>query len=193
MDIQTLNELSKKYGSWASWAIWDSEKIDNTSIISQHVEKLHTNYIIVGLNMSGSDKAASGKHEWFNFHASQKGCRDSWLREVFNKDGHNVQGAYMTDLLKIRESSSKKVHDFIFDPTNSNIISRYKEDFQNELKEVGVKEISTFILFGKEVQSCFHFFTDNKYKSTIPLRHYSEHGIERKQWVNEVLENLNQI
>ena len=186
MDIQKLKELAKKYGRWSSWAIWNENNLDDTSIISQQVDKLHTNYVIVALNMSKELSI-----EWSNFHACKRGCHDGKLRSAFNGSNSEVRGAYMTDLLKMIDKNSKNISLILSETSHDDIIKKQKEDFKQELKNVGVTEKSKFILIGREVQKHFHSFTDNKYQSTISLRHYSDYRLKAEQWVSQSLAEIN--
>ena len=47
-----FEEIKKKYGEFATWAIWNIENEADTVIIEQNISALHTNWILIGLNIS---------------------------------------------------------------------------------------------------------------------------------------------
>ena len=47
-----FEEIKKIYGLFSTWAIWDENNQSDTEIIENNIEKLHTNWIIIGLNIS---------------------------------------------------------------------------------------------------------------------------------------------
>ena len=91
----------------------------------------------------------------------------------------------MTDLLKKIEVDSKNISEYLLNPDNSENINTQKEFFQKELQDIGVTEKTLFILVGRVVQKHFNEFTDNKYQSTVSLRHYSDYRLTKEQWINE--------
>lgn len=94
--------LRKKYGQWASWAIWNPADItDLAPVITYPAQYNYTNgqaasyrndLVIVGLN------AVKSISPWQNFHCRYRGCRDTYLRAAFNKPC--TGGAYVTDFVK---------------------------------------------------------------------------------------------
>jgi len=101
---EKFNLIKKKYGKYASWAIWanegnrlkdhvgdllifDSKK--NTKLLSE----LKPSVIFVGLNIS-----EPVKEPFANFHSNSGRAHDYKIRDVLK--GSPFWGAYMTDIIK---------------------------------------------------------------------------------------------
>ncbi len=177
--INEYNNLVSKYGSFASWAIWNYEDSKDTSIIDKNLDQLHSRYVLLGLNMS----RLLNRPAWFNFHDNthsrkvRYACNDNELR-----------GSYMTDLFKdmIDPSSSN----FEKNVTKKDIDANIKL-FNQEMVDVKINEDTKFIIFG---QSTFRFF--NQYfkqdygNEVISIPHYSSRGTD-KEWVEGFWKKLN--
>src|SRR5690554_5340017 len=93
-----FEEIKKIYGRFSTWAIWDENNESDTEIIENNIDKLHTNWIIIGLNIS-KPVGVSG-----NFRG---GKHDRKIKTAFSNT--NILGSYMTDLIKKSEKSSTEI------------------------------------------------------------------------------------
>ena len=50
--LDKYNILKAKYGSVASWAIWNDKDLSDTSVIDKNYKELHSRYVLLGLNIS---------------------------------------------------------------------------------------------------------------------------------------------
>lgn len=90
-DIDEYNSLTSKYGSYASWAIWNYEQSTDTAIIDQNFDQLHSKFVLLGLNISRplTDKPWSNFHDNTHARKIKYACNDTKLR-----------GSYITDIFK---------------------------------------------------------------------------------------------
>jgi hypothetical protein len=95
MDKKRYKALKKTYGPWASWALWDPGDPFDPSYIEDHIDRLCTRFVFVGLNAS---QPLKGQPDWKNYHYRHPGSRERILSRVFS--GSPYEGAYMTDILK---------------------------------------------------------------------------------------------
>ena len=98
MKPQTYEQIKDRFGTIASWALWDGERFSDSSdiegYIDERVDELKPSIILCGLNRNSMD----GRHDhrvWHNFHVKGK---DGWVLDVFATG--ETRGAYMTDVLK---------------------------------------------------------------------------------------------
>lgn len=94
-----------RLGEIASWAIWNSSDLDDTSIIEASVEKLKPNIVFVALNFGGEHLDIIDKPnwtDWKNFHSNS--VMDKHLFKVLS--GSKYEGAYLTDLFKCLPTNS---------------------------------------------------------------------------------------
>ncbi len=174
-----FDDIKKKYGNFSTWAIWNFKDEKDTSIIEQNLSKLHTNWVIIGLNISQPVDSLA------NFRG---GKHDRKLKYAFNNTF--ISGSYMTDLIKSVEVKSSEI---LKDIKSSKIdINAQVSYFNEELKFVCVNEETKFIIFGNAAKNIY----DNFYKGYYPnnevffLKHYSSRGTDQK-WVEETWKELN--
>ena len=101
--MYTTNEyekLSMEYGPCSSWAIWDENDQNDTSVIDESVAQLNTRYVFVGLNISKDLK----KPSWSNFHGGQ---HDRKLMYACNNDT-KLRGSYLTDIFKYHANANAR-------------------------------------------------------------------------------------
>ena len=106
---RTYNELKRRFGDCASWAIWNdpapgksetrdcSEFIGPEAILdneSKVLSSLNDKYMFVGLNPSG-EKPKAKQPKWNSFHVT---CNDARLRLALKGTRH--WGSYLTDFVK---------------------------------------------------------------------------------------------
>ncbi len=189
MEKEKYEICKKEFGHYSSWAIWnnDPEKFYETSIISESIDLLHSNFVIVGFNAS---RILDG--EWKNFHMLHQGGRDKWLADLFNKPPY--QGAYMTDLLKIgtadetiKLANAGDVEALFFQPATQDKLSKareQKEVFKRELELIGVNDETGFILIGELTSRYFDCFTDFRFLKKCHLPHYAGRGT-KVEWLGK--------
>lgn len=111
----TFNAVRDRFGWCASWALWSPAGATPKSGIADlghfeaenlgsTLEKLHTDVIFVGLNISRDP----GRQSFSNFHSDNAAGQDYKLRHAL--EGTPFWGAYMTDIIKgFEEVSSTKL------------------------------------------------------------------------------------
>lgn len=172
--------LKAKYGSYASWAIWDEATRHDTTIIDANVTELHSRYVFLGLNIS---KPLLDMH-WANFHGGKNdrklmyACNDTTLR-----------GSYLTDLFKgIPEAKSAKLYAYI--KQNPDILAENVRIFKEEMIDIEVGESTVFIVLGKGVLPLYLEFFGKEFKNRyVCYPHYASHGTD-KDWVEGLWNEL---
>lgn len=180
---QHFKYLTEKYGSFASWAIWDAKNEKDTSIIFQSIDKLHSNFVLLGLNIS----SPLSNKSWVNFHG---GRHDRKLKYAC----HNtvLQGSYITDLFKdIDEPDSSKIKSKL----SNSLIHDNVDYFNQEMKDISVNEDTVFIVLGVPssfLAKCF----DTYFKYSFPTNkvifypHYSYYKLTDEEWVTGLWDKL---
>lgn len=169
------NYLVSKYGSYASWAIWNKEKPVDTEVISQNIDQLHSKYVLLGLNIS---RPLIDQH-WSNFHDNSHARK---LRYACNDT--KLRGSYMTDMFKgIVQPSSANFRSLLTDK----IIQDNVQFFNKEMKDIKITDDTQFIIFGTSTSllaQCFNGYFKQGYKNNvIYYYHYSYFTLTDKQWV----------
>jgi len=138
----SFGSLANKYGGHASWAVWNSDALRDTDVISKNLHCLKTSVIMVGLNIS-----ANLPRHWSNFHG---GRHDRKLMYAFNDSPY--RGAYMTDIIKGEiEAKSGKLKRRI--KRRDVDLQKHVSTFRCEMNDLGVNRQALFILFGGEVKA----------------------------------------
>lgn len=118
MDRATFELIKRKYGHFASWAIWadaGTKPKDNVGSLSifdiDHddscLQLLNPECVFVGLNISRPIESPLG-----NFHDPRPQAMDYKLRYAFKNSP--FWGAYMTDIIKdFEQKASGKVMDYL--------------------------------------------------------------------------------
>lgn len=175
--------LTSKYGSYSSWAIWDQRDEKDTSVISKNNEKLHSNFIFLALNVSGL-----GVKDWSNFHGGS--IHDRKLKYACNDN--KLRGSYITDIFKdIVEPISLKVKNIL----NAKIIEKNITFFNQEMKDIKINNDSIFIILGTQkslISQYFNKYFKQGYKNQVIYHyHHSYYGLKDKEWVQSLWEKLN--
>ncbi len=130
--------IKKKYGHYASWAIWaevgDTPKsnMGDLNIFEEKniLSKLKPNIILAGLNISKRDEL---KRPFENFHGPLGGA----YKIRYALKNSPFWGGYMTDVIKdFAEKASKKMMDYLrenksFEKENINSLNRVNKHFFN--------------------------------------------------------------
>ncbi len=177
IDIENIKSQNGKY---ASWAIWDFENESNTSIIEKNLSQLHSNFILIGLNISKEVGI------WENFRG---GKHDRKIKYAFNSIPE-IKGAYMTDLIKKIEVDSNNIYTDILNKKIN--LEQNLNHFINELALLKITSKTKFILFGNTARELYDtyyekYFQENK---VYYFKHYSGRGTD-KEWVEYVWDRLN--
>lgn len=181
--IEEYKKLTSKYGSYASWAIWDYENENDTSVINQNFNQLHSRYVFLGLNIASPLTEKS----WINFHG---GKHDRKIKYACNDT--KLRGSYLTDIFKgIVASRSTKFESILTDE----IISKNVNLFNKEMRGIKINEVTQFIVFGPPnslLAKCFNKYFKQKYKNhVIYYYHYAYFTLTDKEWVNGLWKKLN--
>jgi len=183
LDLAQYNQIKKKYGKTASWAIWANEgkapksHTDDLSVFNNVdiYKKLNPNYVLVGLNPSVQD---TNEEPWRNFHSTDtKRQNDYKLR--YTLQNTKFWGAYITDLNHKKE-------------TNSNKVTISDEDiylFKHEIALLGTKPV--LIALGNKVYEALSKYLSNEYK-IVKIQHFACY-ISKEAYRESVLKELTKI
>lgn len=182
-NIDEYKNLTLKYGGYSSWAIWNYKNEKDVSIIEKNLDQLHSNYIFLALNVSGTKTK-----DWSNFHGGS--IHDRKLK--FPCNDNKLRGSYMTDIFKnIIEPDSSKIKSILTEKIiNENVIL-----FNQEMKDIKISEKSHFVILGTSKSLLAQYF--NKYfkkhfkNSIIYHYHHSYYGLTDKEWVYRLWKKLN--
>lgn len=177
------NDLALKYGSFASWAIWNHKNQSDASIIGENRGSLHSKFVLLALNFS----QGLIKQSWGNFHYGPSNVR----KLKFACNDNKLRGSYMTDLFKnMVEKNSAHVKSLL----NKDVIQRNIDLFNQEMKDLKVDNNSTFIVWGvpsSQLAWYFNTYFKQEYKNPVIYHnHYSYYGISDKEWVTSFWEKL---
>jgi hypothetical protein len=189
IDIQQFENIKRKHGSYASWAVWaeaserpksnmgDVSHFKNKSVLSL----LKTNVGMVGLNIS-----RPVSEPFVNFHDPNPRANDFKIRYAFKDSAY--YGAYMTDIIKFLERvDSKNVMKYLKE--SPEIIDENLRIFREELHDL--KATAPLILaFGKDTHKLVsENLNKNEYRKLINLTHYS-HQIGKEAYKEAVFREI---
>jgi hypothetical protein len=191
---ELFDKITQKYGSVASWAIWDefgerpksnmsNIKVLDPDINTNLLQSINNNVIMVGLNFA---RPVNFDIPYMNFHDSNPHANDFKIRYAFNNT--IFYGAYMTDVIKnYPEINSKNVEKHIKE--NPEIIDKSINEFVEELIFIGSNNPVVFC-FGSQTYNLLKIKLEKKYyKQLVPLIHYS-HQISKEKYKLEVLNKI---
>lgn len=176
-----FDELARKYGRHASWAIWNHENAADTRVIAEQLSCLKSSVVLVGLNVSTHQPPT-----WENFHGNDHARK---LMFAFNESPY--RGAYMTDLIKGEvEPNAARLLARI--KSGSIDIQKHLDSFRTEMLEVGVQKHSLFILFGEKVFKLFKSHLASIYPNFVRCVHYSMYGkgYSDAEWIERTWKTL---
>ena len=181
LDQKKFEFIKKKYGHYASWAIWADEgekPKDNVGDLgvfdiktnAKLLQQLNPNIILVGLNISRRIELPLG-----NFHDVRSQSMDFKIRYALR--GSPFWGAYMTDIIKdFEQKVSGKMMRYL--GTDKLFEEKNVENFRREIHDLGVDN-PTIIAFGRDAHSVLARNFEREYKiSKIP--HYSNYSSKEK-------------
>jgi hypothetical protein len=179
--------IRKKYGHYASWAVWadfGKKPKDNMGDLSVFdieknthlLQQLNPNIILVGLNIS----RGVIKVPFANFHDARPQAMDFKIRYALR--GSPFWGAYMTDIIKdFDQKESGKVISYL--RTDKQYEKNNIQIFREEMKDLGVDN-PTIVAFGVDTYTILNRNFKNEYK-ILKILHYS-HYISKEKYREEV-------
>jgi hypothetical protein len=178
--------IKKKYGHYASWAIWAEEgkrpkdnigdlsvlDIDkNDGILSQ----LDPGLILVGLNISRRIEIPLA-----NFHDARPQAMDYKIRYALK--GSPFWGAYMTDIIKdFEQKASGRMMSYL--RTDNTFEEENVKIFLEEIDDLGVNH-PTIVAFGRDSHMILNRNLKNEFK-IFKIPHYSNYT-GKEQYREEV-------
>ncbi|MDD9709730.1 hypothetical protein PVW53_20910 [Seohaeicola sp. SP36] len=186
-----MRSISENYGWCSSWAVWAAEGEKPKSNIGDltifdfaahpDIRKvLHSDYVAVGLNVSGGREFPT----FSNFHSPNPRGQDYKLRYAFRNTP--MWGCYLTDILKnFPEVSSFKVAEFIRE--NPSALQPHFDSFKEEVRLLGA-ENSIFLGLGRLATQLIKKALPDDAK-IVQIRHYSDY-INREKYRAEVFDIL---
>ncbi|NIS68535.1 MAG: hypothetical protein GTO12_06150 [Proteobacteria bacterium] len=190
-DKNQFELIKKKYGHYASWALWADEgkkpkdNIGDVSILDIEKNKdvlkqIKPHIILVGLNISRRIEKPLA-----NFHDPRPYAMDYKIRYALKNTPY--YGAYMTDIIKdFEQKISGKVMTYLkenkmFETTNI-------EMFREEVRDLQVSK-PLIIAFGNDSYEILFKNLSSEY-DIVKIPHYS-HQISKEKYKEEVHRILN--
>lgn len=182
--------MKRKYGHYASWAIWidrwikPKDNIGDLSVFNTEkddsiLKELNPNIVLVGLNISRPIEAKLG-----NFHDPRPQAMDYKIRYALLKSPY--WGAYITDIIKdFEQKISGKMMSYlkvnkIFE--EENIIT-----FRDELEVIGSNN-PEIVAFGRDVFKILNKHFSSEFEITA-IPHYSNY-VSKEKYRDEVRDIL---
>ncbi len=189
IDIQQLENIKRKHGSYASWAVWadpsakpksnmgDISHFNNESVLSL----LKNNVVMVGLNIS-----RPVSQPFINFHDPNPRANDFKIRYAFRNSAY--YGAYMTDIIKfLQEVDSKNVITYL--KGHPEIVEKSVRTFRKEMQDLRATA-PVILAFGKDTYKLLsESLNKNEYSKLIKLTHYS-HQIGKEAYKEVVSKEI---
>ena len=190
--------LKDKYGSLASWAIWNTDYSDkepkkNTSDLTVFdnpdlLSVINTGYVFVGLNASSTHgDTTQGRDAWYNFHSNYSRQNDYKLRYALQ--GTKYWGSYITDVIKwYAEVDSNKVLKYL--KVHPEVAKANIDEFREEMILLGEKPVLiamgglTYNILQEHLQGEYEIKQIMHYSYTIGKEDY------RKAVLRALVENL---
>jgi len=180
--IDEYRDLTKKYGHFSGWAIWDNRVENNTSIIDENYNALHSSFVFLGLNIS----FPLTENNWINFRG---GKHDRKLKYACNDN--SLRGSYLTDIFKgVAEPKSGEFEKLL----TKEIIEENVDLFHREMSDIKISENTVFVVLGTKSSLTAKYF-NNYFKKNLKNKvifhyHHSYYGISDKQWVETFWDRL---
>jgi len=181
IDQTKFDLVKKKYGHYASWAIWADEGVkpkDNVGDLSVFdidnnaglLQQLNPNVILVGLNISRRIEIPLA-----NFHDARSQAMDFKIRYALWDSP--FWGAYMTDIIKdFEQKASGKVMSYL--RTDKPFEEENVKVFREEINDLGIAN-PTIISFGRDAHTVLNRNFKNEYE-IFKIPHYSNYSGKEK-------------
>lgn len=176
IDKNLYLEINKKYGEFASWAVWKDEgekpksNIGDMSVFDleknhQLLATLNPEVIMVGLNFSRT----IAKKAFVNFHDSNPRGQDYKIRYAFRNT--EFYGAYMTDIIKdFEEKIAGKVSVYL--KSNKEFELKNVRLFEQEIADLKCTD-PLIIAFGNVAYDLLYKHFGQRYRIK-KVMHYSQ-------------------
>jgi hypothetical protein len=187
IDINTFEVVRNRFGHYASWAVWaecginSKDNIADLGVLDPEanpalLDTLHTNAILIGLNISRPIDRLLG-----NFHDPRPVATDFKICHALR--GTPYWGAYMTDIIKDFEEkvSGKMVAYLKRDPEFEMLNVRR---FKDEMNVLGCSH-PILVAFGKDAERVIRRNFGDSY-DVVGIPHYanyvSKENYRRQVW-----------
>jgi hypothetical protein len=193
IDIQQFENIKKKHGSYASWAVWanasENEPKSNMDDLSAFddarvLSSLRNDVVMVGLNFSVPRDAPK---PFFNFHG--KGGGAFKIRYAFKDSPY--YGAYMTDIIKRhKEVDSKKMMQYL--KAHPDVVARSVAKFREELRDLRATAPIILALGNDTYKLLCDNLNKSDYRKLIKLTHYS-YRINKEKYKEAVFKEIDDV
>jgi hypothetical protein len=155
ISIETFIEIRKRFGHFASWAVWAEEgkspkdAIADLTVLDPEksptlLETLHGNSILLGLNISRRIELPFG-----NFHDHRPMATDFKIRYALRDTAY--WGSYMTDIIKdFEEKASGRMMSFL--RSNKDFEQESIRRLREEIELLGFAN-PVLVTFGKDAET----------------------------------------
>ncbi|MBR3362186.1 MAG: hypothetical protein IKG39_12680 [Lachnospiraceae bacterium] len=178
IEYASNNEFGIYYANFISWATWNENNIDDKEMFNDPkiIPLLKTDHVILGLNASVVDNGENDKPSACGgFHCKHRGGRDGWLMEATKNTPFEY--AYMSDVLKIKETPSNKVMREL--KKNPELVEKQLRLLIHELSLLGNN--LKIIVIGKDAETVLKKAV-NLFNGTIQyevIPHYARQGLKK--------------
>jgi hypothetical protein len=192
VEMQQLENIKEKHGSFASWAVWadasgtpksnmgDVSHFENESVLSF----LRNNIVMVGLNISR--RGFTGSKPFQNFHSPSSSANDFKIRYAFKDSPY--YGAYMTDIIKSHvEVDAKNVMRYLKEHPET--IEENLKTFRQEMQDLKATA-PVLLAFGNDTHKLLSENLNRyEYSKLIRLTHYSSY-IKKEAYKETVFKEI---
>lgn len=190
IDIGTFEEVRRRFGHFASWAVWagaGNKPKDNIAdlrvldpkVNSRLLQTLNAQFIFLGLNISRPLDRPFG-----NFHDARPMATDFKIRYALK--GTCYWGSYMTDIIKdFEEKASGRVVNFL--RTNRDFERENIEQLREEISVLGFTA-PVLVAFGRDAERIAERNLGNEYH-VAGIPHYANY-VSKEDYRKQVHEKL---
>jgi hypothetical protein len=193
ISIETFTEIRKRFGHFASWAVWAEEgknpkdNIDDLTVLDPVrnpllLKTLHGDSILLGLNISRRIECPLG-----NFHDPRPMATDFKIRYAL-KDTI-CWGSYMTDIIKdFEEKASGKMMSFL--RGNKEFEQDNIRKLREEIEVLGFTS-PVLVTFGKDAEIITKRNLDKEFQ-VVCIPHYASY-ISKEDYRVQVCAQLQEL
>jgi hypothetical protein len=193
ISIETFTEIRKRFGHFASWAVWAEEgknpkdNIDDLTVLDPVrnpllLKTLHGDSILLGLNISRGIECPLG-----NFHDPRPMATDFKIRYAL-KDTI-CWGSYMTDIIKdFEEKASGKMMSFL--RGNKEFEQDNIRKLREEIEVLGFTS-PVLVTFGKDAEIITKRNLDKEFQ-VVCIPHYASY-ISKEDYRVQVCAQLQEL
>lgn len=193
INTETYSEIRKRFGHFASWAVWAEEgknpkdNIGDLSVFDPDqnpmlLETLHGKSIFLGLNISRKIESSLG-----NFHDPRPMATDFKIRYALKHT--NYWGSYMTDIIKdFEEKVSGRMMSFL--SKNRRFEEENIQQLRKEIEVLGF-ENPILVTFGKDAETIANRNLGKEFQ-IVRISHYASY-ISKENYRAQVLSQLPEL